>query len=226
MRFTPPLDLEHRPHELGLIHLHTAHSVLNVRPGCDRLYYGDASGDYMLTVPTGTYTLDDINHYIYTFLLKQFKSEFAEKRHFFDLEADNVTQTCRVNTSFTLQFDGESSIGHVLGFTRTVKPTARDEYEVSDGEMTLLKDYSVFVSCNIIESGFINARRAHNLHQFHIEDPPGSVIAEKPSHVVYHRVNRNWIDEITVRLENEDGNLIPFRKKTPLRCMLVLRRSE
>lgn len=238
VRFSPPIDLEKVPHEIALVSLQTAHRVTNIKEGCNKLHYsvpkedGAAGGEqtkdeyYMMTLPTGTYTIDDIHIQIYSFLREQFKEDFASNKYFFALDGEENTQKCRISTSFHLHFDIEGSVGPLLGFTRTVDPTPRGEFVFSDKNVTLIEDFNVLVTCNIIESGYINNRRAHIIHQFHVDKRPSSIFEFRPAEKVYHRVTRNWIDDITIRLENDRGQLIPLRSDTDLIVTLLLRTAH
>lgn len=213
------------------MHLSTVHHIRNVKEGHNKLHYdvdeggggGSSLTSYVLSVPPGTYTLEDINRHISNILQHQFPTDFAGKKHFFDLAADSHTNRVRVNTSFTLRFDHAESIGPLLGFSRTVTPTLFDKYVSSETSPKIVKDFEVFVTCNVIESGYINNRKAHVLYQFHVTDFPAAIIEERPTERIYHRVTRNWIDELSVRLENVEGQLVPLNSETPLSCTLLVR---
>lgn len=228
VRFTEPLDLSGNPHEIGLVSLQTTNTVMNVKPCCNQLHYSDPTTEQesVITLPPGTYTLDDIHYYINIFLESEFRDEFSRGNHFFELGGEANRQICRINTSFILYFDRPNSIGQLLGYTRVVKPTTRDEYAYSDSNVTLVRDFNVFVTCNAIDSGFINNRKSHILYQFHINDAPASIVEERPGERVYHRVTRDWIDEIVIRMENAEGHLIPLRSDTEFTCTLILRTAR
>ncbi|KAK7788423.1 hypothetical protein R5R35_013828 [Gryllus longicercus] len=228
VKFAPGVDLSNDVYEIALVHLSTVHTIRNVKDGHNRLHYEVVEGDgapasYMLSISPGTYTLEDIHHRISNNLHQQFPSDFAEKKHFFELEADPQTNKVRVNTSFTLRFDHAESIGPLLGFSKTVSPTPFGVYVAADAAPTIVKDFEVFVTCNVIESGYINHRIAHVLYQFHVNDLPAAIVEERPAEKIFHRVTRRWIDEISIRLENADGHLIPLYSETPLTCTLLVR---
>ncbi|KAK7864455.1 hypothetical protein R5R35_011692 [Gryllus longicercus] len=179
-----------------------------------------------MKIPTGTYTIDDVNVQIYSALREHFKEQFASKTFNFVVDGEEKTQKVRISTSFRLGFDIVGSVGPLLGFTRNVNPTLSGEYVFSDKNVTLVTDFNVLVSCNVVESGYINNRRAHILYQFYIDKRPSSILEVRPPEKVFHRVTRNWIDDITIRLENPEGQLIPLRSDTDLVVTLLLRTAH
>ncbi|GLH15566.1 Uncharacterized protein GBIM_19991 [Gryllus bimaculatus] len=234
VRFSPIIDLANTPHEIALVSLQTAHTVTNIKEGCNAFHYAvpvdDGKGikyhNYVLKLPTGTYTIDDVHVHIYSALREQFKEQFASKKKYFVLDSEENTQKCRISTSFRLGFDIVDSVGPLLGFTRNVNPTSSGEYVFSDKNVTLVKDINVIVTCNVVESGYINNRRAHILHQFDIDRRPSSIFEVRPPEKVFHPVTRNWIDDITIRLENPEGQLIPLRSDTNIVVTLLLRTAH
>ncbi|KAK7873064.1 hypothetical protein R5R35_000349 [Gryllus longicercus] len=235
VRFSPTIDLANTPHEIALVSLQTAHTVTNIKEGYNDLHYAvpvdDGKGhityeSYVMKLPPGTYTIDDVNVYIYSALREQFKDTDAKTKMHFMLDGEENTQKCRISTSFRLDFDHAGSVGPLLGFTRKVHPTAFGEFVYSDQNVTLVKDFNVIVTCNVVESGYINNRRAHVLHQFHIDKRPSTIFEVRPPEKVFHRVTRNWIDDITIRLENPEGQLIPLRSDTELVVTLLLRTAH
>lgn len=235
VRFSPPIDLGNVPHELALVDLQTVNTVLNVRNGCNGLVYKDNKNTYFLSVPEGTYNVDGIHHHIYNILSKQFPEDFKNQIHYFELKADTSTHRCKISTSFDLTFgttdelenpkEGRChTLGTLLGFkSNTIKRTNRNEYAIADGTFSLLDDFKVFVTCNVITSGYVNDRISHNIYQFHIDVQPGIIVEEKAAHPVFYRVTQQKIDDITLRLENEQRRLIALKEGTKVCFNLILR---
>ena len=174
--------------------------------------------------------MSSIKDFIYNFLSHQFEEKFKSGEYFFDLKADTSTHRCSISTSFKIFFgekEGETgtTLGIALGFTsNTVEPTEnKNAYTPADGTFSLLDDFNVFVTCNVIESGYVNTRVSHNIYQFHIEVQPGVIVEESAAHLVFYRVTHRCIDDITLRLENEKGELIALKDDTKVRFHLVLR---
>ncbi|KAK7870660.1 hypothetical protein R5R35_009221 [Gryllus longicercus] len=233
VRFSPTIDLGNTPHEIALVSLQTTHMVSNIKEGCNDLHYSvpvdDGKGGieyegYVMKLPTGTYTIDDVNIHIYSALREEFK-DTGKKMHFM-LDGEENTQKCRISTSFRLDFDIAGSVGPLLGFTRKVNPMPFGEFVFSDNNVTLVKDFNVIVTCNVVESGYINNRRAHVLHQFYIDKRPSSIFEVRPPEKVFHRVTRTRIDDITIRLENPEGQFIPLRSDTDPVVTLLLRTAD
>lgn len=53
----------------------------------------------------------------------------------------------------------------------------------------------------------------HILHMFYPTVPPGYKIIEVPSNVIYLPTNIKYIDEIILKIIDQDGNLINFKKE-------------
>ena len=231
VRFSPPIDCSDVPYELAFVDLQTTNTVINVREGRNTVIYKAGEADACaVSVPEGTYNVDGINDFLYNFLSRQFEEKFKSGEYFFDLKADTSTHRCSISTSFKIFFgekEGETgpTLGSALGFTsNTVEPTAnKNAYTPAEGTFSLLEDFNVFVTCNVIESGYVNTRVSHNIYQFHIEVQPGVIVEESAAHLVFYRVTHRCIDDITLRLENEKGELIALKDDTKLRVHLVLR---
>jgi len=69
------------------------------------------------------------------------------------------------------------------------------------------------VQCNTINGTYINGETAHTLHQFALVVSPGYKITGVAQYVIYLRVNIKEIHSITLKIVDQDGNLINFRVK-------------
>ena len=230
LRFYPPIYCGNDSHELALFDLQTVNTIINVPEGCNTMIYiDDEETRYTLTIPEGTYNVDAIHDRIYDIMSHQFPKEFKMGRHYFDLKADTSTHRCSISTSFKIIFGKEDvvegpTLGTLLGFAHSpIAKTAKNKYKEAEGTFSLIDDFNVFVTCNVVDSGYINNRVSHNLYRFHVDVQPGVVIRERPSHPVFYRVTHGYIDDLTLRLENELGNLIALKENTKVRISLELR---
>ena len=136
------------------------------------------------------------------------------------MKANTSTHRCSISTSFKIIFGKEGvaegpTLGTLLGFGYCpIEKTEKNEYKDAEVTFSLFDDFNVFVTCNIVDSGYINHRASHNLYRFHIEVQLGVVVEERASHPVFYRVTHRYIDDLTLRLENELGNLIALKEDT------------
>lgn len=63
--FVPPIELDPRfDYSLALISLNTWNTIPNIEKGRNRFYYTTNSEQRLLEIPTGSYELEDIEHFI------------------------------------------------------------------------------------------------------------------------------------------------------------------
>ena len=73
---------------------------------------------------------------------------------------------------------------------------------------------SLRIVCNVTTGAYINDRKVHTIHEFFPIVPPRYKILEVPSHVIYLPVAVKTIDQIQLRIVDQDGNLLNFRGET------------
>ena len=84
----------------------------------------------------------------------------------------------------------------------------------SDLPVRITKVTSILVDCNLVTGSYLNGVSGHILHQFAATTPPGYKIVEVPANVIYLPVNTKIIDNITVKLTDQDGNPLNLRGET------------
>lgn len=72
---------------------------------------------------------------------------------------------------------------------------------------------SIRVECNIIHGSFVNNNSSHVPHEFSPSVPPGYQIIECPPNLVYLPLKVNTIQNLEIRVANEQGDLVNFRKE-------------
>jgi hypothetical protein len=70
------------------------------------------------------------------------------------------------------------------------------------------------VECNIIDRTYINGEHAHILHEFSIDVSPGYKLIQVPQNVIYLPINVKRISLLSIRLLDQNSNLINFRGET------------
>lgn len=204
--FNPPIYLDDdKSYFLGLADFETFMSIPNIEEGKnDKLYIGDK----IITIPEGTYDISDISKY----LKIQIKNLFKDDETDFSLKPNVNTLKCFIYCNKRIDFTKKDSIGKLLGFKERI--IEADVWEESDYVVNINKVNAICVDCNMCIGSFNNGRPVHIIHQFFPTVAPGYKIVESPLPILYFPVSGKTINNITVRVIDQDGNLINFRKET------------
>jgi hypothetical protein len=200
--FNPPINASNKKCTLGLTNFEVYNSIPNIQDGCNKFYFGYKQ----FTIPTGCYQLQDINKYLQDATGQLFPKSFL------DIKANNNTLHCHIKATEDVDFTKPNTIAPILGFGKKLlrKNQSHDLDEIAD----IMKINSICVECNITVSSFQNGKPAHIIHHFFHNVPPGFKIVESPEHVIYLPVSVNTIRNITLKIRDQDGELINFRNET------------
>lgn len=198
--YFPPIELKGN-YVCGSISLDTYHSIPNVDLHNNKFHIGN----YEITIPVGSYEIDDITDLIII--------EYEEKKkenNILSINANyNTLQTEIISKKDIIYFNKENSIGKLLGFTPKILQT--EIKNCSDNPINITKINNIIIKCNIIAGTYINNTPAHILHQFALAVSPGYKITEIPQNVIYLPVNTQQINSIILEIVDQDDNLINFR---------------
>lgn len=190
-------------------------------------YFDDASKSYVVEIPTGSYEMVDINNYLRKQLrvvadaadVRQARLKDPERVEaarksapFLRIRANNNTLRCEIKSSLEIDFTHPESIGPLLGFNKR-KLKAYGNH-LSDHPVDIMKINTICIDCSITTGSYHNEKLIHRIHQFFPTVPPGYKIVETPTNVIYLPINTEVIDEITLKILDQDGNLINFRGET------------
>ena len=84
----------------------------------------------------------------------------------------------------------------------------------SDHVTDILKVNAICIDCSIVTGSFHNGKPVHIIHQFFPTVSPGYKIVESPLPILYFPVSVKTINNITVKVVDQDYNLINFRGET------------
>ena len=202
--FNPPIYLDDdKEYFLGLADFESFNSIPNIESGRNKFYIDDK----VITIPEGTYDIEDIESYIN----KTLQDIFSEKVEFL-LKPNTNTLKCHIFCNKTIDFTKKDSIGKILGFhERKIDQFVRDE---SDEVVYISKVNAICIDCNICVGSFSNGKPVHIIHQFFPAVPPGYKIVESPLPILYFPVSVKTINNITIKVVDQYGDLINFRKET------------
>lgn len=197
--YFPPIELK-GDYECALVDFHTFNSIPNVDKNNNLFHIGDD----IIELPVGSYELQDIA----SFIDEEYMFNNPNKE--IEIEANNNTMQVVLNSSHDpIHFDEENSIGPLLGFKPQTLTSGEDHY--SDQLINISKINLVRVECSLIVNTYMNNERVHTLHEFGINVAPGYKISEIPTNMIYLPVNCREVNTLTVRIVDQNGDLINFR---------------
>lgn len=203
--FLPPIELGEGEYECALIYFKSFNSIPNVDKSNNLFHYGDS----IITIPEGSYELDNIIHY-----LEQKINSTAgdDPNKTIDILANTNTMKCMFYSPYyDIHFEKENSIGSIFGFSRKILP--KNQVHNSNQPINILITNTIRVECNIVRGSFINNKSSHVLHEFSPSVPPGYQIIECPPNLIYLPLKTNTIQNLQVCIVNEEGNLVNFRNE-------------
>lgn len=226
--YFPPIELPTN-YVCGLIDFVAFNSIPNVDV-YNNLFH---IGNHVITIPVGSYELEDIDFFLNSSLRD------IDESIYLIIEANNNTLKTEITSSMDIDFSQPNSIGKLLGFSKRKLEVNSTKYYNTDQNLQNDKSLEVVIidvnslnttklfesdlpthitnvntiriESNLTTGSFINNTSDHTIHEFPLDVPPGYKINEKPRNVIYLPVNCQQINNITIRILNQDGELINFR---------------
>lgn len=197
--YFPPIDLN-GAYECALTDFHSYNSIPNVDVYNNMFHIGEL----VIEIPIGSYELNDIVDYI----AEQYKRFRPENKIL--MEANNNTMQVKLSSSKEpIYFNKENTIGKLLGFNSKVLEPNINHY--SDLPVNIFKVNLLRIESSIAVNTYMNNSKAHTLHEFPINVPPGYKIVEIPKNLIYLPVNSREISSLALRIIDQKGDLINFR---------------
>lgn len=203
--FNPPIYLDEDPsieYEIGLANFDSFNMIPNVDKTNNIIVWGD-NDIYKSEIPVGSYELKDLIEVIMSTIMQQ------DDEAVITITPNIHTAKVTISTNRRINFNIENSIGSVLGFKKKV--LAAENIHHSDEEVRILKVNAICIDCNIAVGSFLNSKPVHIIHQFFPSVPYGYKIVESPLNILYYPVSIKTINNITVKVVDQQGNLINFR---------------
>ena len=92
-----------------------------------------------------------------------------------------------------------------------LKSLAPNTTHISIFPVRILKINSLRVECNITTGAYMNGQKVHTIHEFFPAVSPEFKIIEIPIQVIYLPLTTKTIDNIQIRIVDQDGTLVNFR---------------
>lgn len=204
--FSPPLYLNDEfEYEIGLTNFDSYNTIPNINEtnNCFEWHNGHS---FFVKIPEGSYELDNLARYIETEL------RLKDPEAFIRISTDNITTKVILRSNRVINFNVENSLASVLGFEKKIlKPNI---IYTSSHPVKIIKVNTILIECNIALGSFLNSSPVHYIHQFFPEVPFGYKIVETPSNIIYFPINTKTINNISVRVLDQDGDLVSFPGET------------
>lgn len=204
--FNPPIYLEDDvDYEIGLTNFDTYNIIPNIDNSNNSFVWGE-NDEHIIKIPEGCYEIDDITNYLEKKITQEDEDAFVK------ITTDINTSKVIVCSNRKINFNLEDSIGPVLGFAAR-KLNANDN-NISDYTVKISKVNTICIDCSIAIGSFFNGEPVHIIHQFFPTVPVGYKIVESPLNIIYFPVSVKTINNITVKIVDQGGELVNFRKET------------
>lgn len=100
----------------------------------------------------------------------------------------------------------------MLGFTK--RKLAPNKWHFSDLPVNIMKVNVIRILTDITTGAYMNNNLVHTLHEFFPTVPSGYKINETPKNVIYLPVNVRRVTSISIKIVDQDNQLINFRGET------------
>ena len=198
--YNPSIELcSNKNYALGLVNLFTANSIPNIITGQNKFYIGDN----IVVFPTGAYEIGEVESFIQS-SLKQIGANTPVS-----IQPNNSTLRSEIKSTAQIDFRPKDSIANLLGFRHRILPP--DNKHVSDFPVNILKVNSIRVECSITTGAYINNQKVHTIHEFFPDVGTGFKIIETPKQIIYLPIFTRSIDQIELRIVDQNGDLVDFR---------------
>ena len=210
--FYPSIELsKSSKYGLALLGFYTYNSIFNVDESNNSFGYRKIGGTETkyLAIEPGAYEINEIGKSMLA-AIKKSSNEHSDE--IFTLRANNNTLKCELKSKFNIYFNVAKSIGKMLGFGLVALKSG--EWHQSSTMVDIMKVRIIRIDCNITSGAYLNSLECHTLFEFDIDVEAGYKISKEPQNNIYMPImpdGRQFIDNITLRILDDRGDLIDFR---------------
>ena len=236
----PSAHLEHRldrpiildkdyEYSIGLTSISCYNTIQNINQtrNNNAFQYSDGTTTYDILLPNGSYEVEDIQAFLYDHIHKTFPDLNIKDELPIEFIANHVLNKVQiaiysVGWSLTLS----TNFGKILGFDETQLEITETTTANSKAKMNL-GITSFYVTCNLISSSVNNSSTSSNvLSDFMLSVAKSSLNVHKPDLLLPFPLSVvEYIDNIVIRIVDQDGNLIDFNNE-PVVATLYLQRHK
>lgn len=208
--YCPPIDLrDDFDHEyvMGLINFETFNAIPNIDKKNNKFYIGN----HEITIPIGAYEINNIEKFLKN-EIDILNKTVGGFNCILELRANPNTLQCHLKSNQDIDFTKPNTIANLLGFENEL--LTANKLHVSKKPVNILKVNAIKIDCNITTGSYSNNQLGHTIHEFFPDSPPGFKIIERSQNAIYLPINTHVIDNITLKILDQDGDLINLREET------------
>lgn len=206
-----PIELsENETYVIGFLNFTSYNMIPNVDLTNNKLHIGQ----HEITIPVGTYEIEDIETYLKHKLAELYKATQDNPNitvPFLSIKVNINILKCEIKSILDIDFKKPNSVGQILGFGK--RKLKANKKHISDNLINITKTHTICVNCNLVTNSYKNGVPVHILYAFNLKVNPGFKIEESPLNVIYLPINTKYISEIIVQITDQDGNLINFNNQ-------------
>lgn len=211
-KFNPPIQLKKdRSYEIALVNLETYYSIPNISNKNNTFRYSpnDGSDWYTITIPTGSYDIEDINDVIQREMKSNGHWDKTNEEYYVSLLANPNTMKAILNieNNYQVSFKSGSSLRKVLGFNSRVYNSSQESEKVVD----ILSVNSILVNLDIVSGSYVNGVAKPTIYSFFPNVSPGHKIVEHPKTVIYLPITTHIIHNLQISLTDQNGDQLDLR---------------
>lgn len=189
-------------YEIGLKSLVICHNVPNITKSNNSLTLippTNTTPNVELQIPTGSYTLDDIQNTI----------QSIEPDANWLSVLDENTFKVKLRSSWDIDFREKNSLARLLGFKNQI--LVAEKVHQSERMPELYSINMIKVKCNLIKSNFQDLTGNDNtIFEFPLTYTKGEKIVERPINISYYRIFTETIHDLSLRIVDQHNRLIDF----------------
>lgn len=189
-----------QPYDVCLKSFVTYNNIPNITSCNNKIFMTNGSKQVVITFPTGTYELADINNFLQAFS--------GNKEPQLKITLNKVTLKVEISCKWTVDFTEPNTMGSTLGFkNQKIYGSA-----ASDMPVQLFTIQTIKIKCNLIKSNIDNLKMNDNtLHEFPLSVDPGEKIVERPTSLCYYPMSIDTIYQLHIRIVDQDNRLVDFQ---------------
>ena len=210
-KFNPPIQLKkHKSYEIALVNLETYYSIPNItRKNNSFKYSANGTDWHTITIPTGSYDIEDINDVIQREMKSNGHWDEANEDYYVSLLANPNTMKAILNieNNYRVDFKPGSSLRKLLGFNSKVYSASQESERVVD----ILSVNSILVNLDIVSGSYVNGVAQPTIYSFFPNVSPGHKIVEHPKTVIYLPITTHVIHRLQITLTDQNGDQLDLR---------------